>query len=44
MELQEAIGAITRRLPALRLAVPEEEIQWTTESITVGPVALPVTW
>ncbi|GAA3990229.1 cytochrome P450 [Allokutzneria multivorans] len=44
MELQEALGAIVKRFPALRVAVPEEEIQWRKGMIVRGPLSLPVGW
>ncbi|UQA90929.1 cytochrome P450 [Streptomyces halobius] len=44
MELQVAIGTLLRRFPELRLAVPEDEIDWNTGSIWRYPLALPVAW
>ncbi|MFI9551027.1 cytochrome P450 [Nonomuraea endophytica] len=44
MELQEAVRALVRVCPDLRLAVPEEEVEWLTTAITIGPVRLPVRW
>ncbi|MEV5374443.1 cytochrome P450 [Streptomyces nondiastaticus] len=44
MELQVAIGALLERFPALRLAVPAEEVRWNTGSIWRFPLALPVAW
>ncbi|MEU8549725.1 cytochrome P450 [Streptomyces roseoverticillatus] len=44
MELQVAIGALLARFPALRLAVPAEEVRWNTGSIWRFPLALPVAW
>lgn len=44
MELECAIGSMLARFPALRLAVPAEEIRWNTESIWRYPLALPVAW
>jgi cytochrome P450 len=44
MELQVGLGTLVRRLPGLRLAVAEEEIEWKTGMLVRGPKALPVTW
>ncbi|MEU7182085.1 MULTISPECIES: cytochrome P450 [Streptomyces] len=44
MELQVAIGTLLNRFPDLRLAVPEDEIDWNTGSIWRYPTALPVAW
>ncbi|MCF3100480.1 cytochrome P450 [Streptomyces roseoverticillatus] len=44
MELQVAIGTLLARFPALRLAVPAEEVRWNTGSIWRFPLALPVAW
>jgi cytochrome P450 len=44
MELQVCLDTLIRRLPGLRLAVPEEEISWKTGLLIRGPKALPVTW
>jgi nocardicin N-oxygenase len=44
LELNEAIGALVRRFPALRLAVPEEALRWKTGLSVRGPHELPVTW
>ncbi|MGW2596149.1 cytochrome P450 [Streptomyces klenkii] len=44
MELQVAIGTLLTRFPALRLAVPAEEVRWNTGSIWRFPLALPVAW
>jgi cytochrome P450 len=44
MELQVALGALTRRLPRLRLAVPAEDITWRANRFFRGVQSLPVTW
>ncbi|QUQ67010.1 cytochrome P450 [Kutzneria sp. CA-103260] len=44
IELQAAIGTLLRRLPTVRLAVPEEELVWKTGMLVRGLRALPVTW
>jgi len=44
MELQEAIGALVRRFPTLRLAVDPQEVPWKSGLMVRGPVSLPVTW
>ncbi|MUN36172.1 MULTISPECIES: cytochrome P450 [Actinomadura] len=42
--LQVAIGSLLRRFPALRLAVPAEDVPWKTGLLVRGPNALPVSW
>ncbi|MFI9503519.1 cytochrome P450 [Nocardia sp. NPDC052566] len=44
VELQVALGSLLRRFPALRLAVPVEEVPWKTGLLVRGPKALPVSW
>jgi len=44
MELQEALGAMLRRLPGLRLAVPEEDLRFKPGLVVRSLEALPVTW
>jgi cytochrome P450 RapN len=44
IELQAAIGTLLRRLPSVRLAVPEDELVWKTGMLVRGLRALPVTW
>jgi cytochrome P450 len=44
MELQEALGALLRRLPGLRLAVPESELQFKPGLVVRSLESLPVTW
>jgi cytochrome P450 len=44
IELTTVLGALARRVPALRIAVPAEEIVWKKDSVVRGPVELPVSW
>lgn len=44
MELQVAIDTLVRRLPSLRLAVPEQELRWRPGLLVRGLDTLPVTW
>ncbi|ROO85115.1 cytochrome P450 [Actinocorallia herbida] len=44
MELQVALEALTTRLPALRLAVPPDEIPFAPTRFIRRPDHLPVTW
>ncbi len=44
IELQAAIGTLLRRLPTVRLAVPEDELVWKTGMLVRGLRTLPVTW
>jgi cytochrome P450 len=44
LELNVALSALLRRFPALRLAVPFEELRWVTGLAVDGPETLPVTW
>jgi cytochrome P450 len=44
MELQEALGALLRRLPGLRLAVPESELRFKPGLVVRSLESLPVTW
>ncbi|AEW98000.1 MULTISPECIES: cytochrome P450 [Streptomycetaceae] len=41
LELQEALGALLRRLPGLRIA---GDIEWKTQMLVRGPRTLPVGW
>ncbi|MBO1416119.1 cytochrome P450 [Streptomyces sp. FH025] len=43
-ELQIALETLFRRLPGLRLTVPESERQFRTDSFIYGMRSLPVTW
>jgi len=44
LEGEIALNTLLRRLPDLRLAVPESELVWRTVPIFRGLVALPVAW
>ncbi|MEU0400892.1 cytochrome P450 [Streptomyces sp. NPDC006197] len=44
LELQVALETALRRLPGLRLAVPEDELRWKTGGIVGSLVDLPVTF
>ncbi|MER5953775.1 cytochrome P450 [Streptomyces sp. NPDC001893] len=44
VELQIILTTLLRRLPNLRLAVPESTLTYHTENIVYGLKALPVTW
>jgi cytochrome P450 len=44
VELEVAFGTLFERLPMLRLARPESQLWWKSGLLTVGPIALPVTW
>jgi cytochrome P450 len=44
MELQVALGSLIRRLPELRMAVPETELAWKSGMLVRGLKALPVAW
>ncbi|MFD5398152.1 cytochrome P450 [Streptomyces sp. NPDC127097] len=44
IELQVALGTLLRRLPDLRLAVPEDELAWTPAVLARGVARLPVTY
>lgn len=44
VELQEALPALLRRLPGLRLAVAPQEVELRHTMATFGVHALPVTW
>ncbi|MEU0738926.1 cytochrome P450 [Streptomyces sp. NPDC006134] len=44
LELQVALEAALRRLPGLRLAVPEDELRWKTGGIVNGLHELPVSF
>ena len=44
LEMRVAFPALLRRFPALRLAVPFEEIQFRSLSVIHGLQSLPVTW
>lgn len=44
MELRAAFGALLRRFPDLRLAVPEEQLEWELAAMIRSVHALPVAW
>ncbi|MEJ3747390.1 cytochrome P450 [Actinomycetes bacterium KLBMP 9797] len=44
MELQVAIAALVERFPALRLAVPEEGLEWKKGMLVRGLKRMPVAW
>jgi cytochrome P450 len=44
IELAAALEALTRRLPGLRLAVPEDGLVWRTGDVNHSLTALPVAW
>ena len=44
MELQVSLATLLSRFPALRLAVPENEVRWKSGTLVRGPLALPLTW
>jgi cytochrome P450 len=44
IELQVVFGALTKRFPTLRLAVPQEKLRLRGEAFTGGLTELPVTW
>nr|WP_237330406.1 cytochrome P450 [Streptomyces sp. BA2] len=44
MELQVAFGQLISRFPAMRLAVPIEELRMRSDVLTGGLVELPVSW
>ncbi|MDG9704720.1 cytochrome P450 [Streptomyces sp. DH37] len=44
MELQIALGALLRRFPRLRLAVPAEEVPWRVVTLQRAPRELMIEW
>ncbi|MFJ5925635.1 cytochrome P450 [Kitasatospora sp. NPDC092948] len=44
LELREAFPALLRRFPGLRLAVPEEELEFSDDTVVYALRSLPVTW
>lgn len=44
MEMEVAIGALLRRFPGLRPAVPIDELPWRNERFNSGLLEFPVTW
>jgi cytochrome P450 len=44
LELVTVLGALARRVPNLRVAVPLDEVVWKKDSVVRGPAELPVAW
>ena len=44
LELEIAFTTLFQRLPTLRMARAESQLWWKSGLLTVGPIALPVTW
>jgi cytochrome P450 len=44
MDIQVALTALLDRFPGLRLAIPENHLQWKTGQAVRGPIALPIAW
>ncbi|MEV7232393.1 cytochrome P450 [Polymorphospora sp. NPDC051019] len=44
MELQVALGTLLKRLPGLRIAGPEADIEWKDGLGVRGPADLPISW
>ncbi|MEV7415538.1 cytochrome P450 [Streptomyces sp. NPDC089919] len=44
LEQELLVSVLLDRFPGLRLAVPEDELQWRPGALIRGPEALPVTW
>lgn len=44
VEMQEALTALFRRVPDLRLAVPKEALAYKHNTLVYGPEELPVAW
>lgn len=44
MEAEVLLSTLISRFPAMRLAVPPDEMNWQTDVLIRGPVDLPVTW
>nr|CTQ90596.1 putative cytochrome P450 hydroxylase [Kibdelosporangium sp. MJ126-NF4] len=44
LELTTVLATLPRRVPSLRLAVPQKEIRFKADTTVYGPSALPVTW
>ena len=44
MELQVAVATLLARLPELRFAGPEEEVEWKSGLLVRGPKRMPVAW
>ena len=44
LDIQTALTALLASFPELRLAVPEDQIEWKSGMAVRGPVALPISW
>ncbi|MEV4255268.1 cytochrome P450 [Spirillospora sp. NPDC049652] len=44
MQIEAVVGALAERSPALRLAVPADDLRWTEGAGFRTPLAIPVTW
>ena len=44
LEITVLLETLTKRLPTLHLAVPDEDIPWRVDRLVRGPSALPVAW
>src|SRR6266511_1595831 len=44
IDIETALTALLRRLASLRLAVPEQGLEWKTGMAVRGPVTLPLAW
>ncbi|MEV5955201.1 cytochrome P450 [Streptomyces sp. NPDC051987] len=44
LQTELLVGTLLDRLPALRLAVPAEDVRWRRRTMIRGPLTLPVTW
>ncbi|QNP69711.1 cytochrome P450 [Streptomyces roseirectus] len=44
MELQVTLATLLRRIPTLRLAIPEHRIRWKDHPVSRGLLSLPVEW
>lgn len=44
LQLEIGMTALLTEFPDLRLAVPEDQVRWTTDQFIRGPLALPVRW
>jgi len=44
LELSTVLAVLPRRVPSLRLAVRLEDIEFKTNTVVLGPAALPVSW
>ncbi|MCS0599678.1 cytochrome P450 [Streptomyces sp. LP11] len=44
LQLELLVDTLLERMPALRLAVPAEQVRWRHQTMIRGPRTLPVTW